>query len=127
MLITARILLGLFALITAASAAAWMLVPEVMGETTGSAFTTIAALSNARGDMGGLFLALSTFSILGIRNRPDAPLWLAALAITTGAVALGRLISVWLDGFDVAILTPLGIEVLVVTVALTLRRTLLRA
>lgn len=127
MLIGARILLGLFALITAASAAAWMLVPEVMGETTGSTFGTIAALSNARGDMGGLFLALCSFSILGILKGPNAPVWLAALAITTGAVALGRLMSIWLDGFDTAILMPLGIELLVVIVALLLRRSLMRS
>lgn len=127
MLIAARILIGLFALVTAGSAAAWMLVPEVMGTTTGSSFSTIAALSNARGDMGGLFLALCVFSVLGIGKGPNAPGWLAALAITTAAVALGRLLSIWLDGFDVAILMPLGIELLVVVVALTLRRTLMRS
>ena len=34
--------------------------------------------------------------------------------------------AIWLDGFDVSVLMPLGIEIVVMTVALTLRRALIR-
>lgn len=119
-----RILIGLFGLIATGLALAWLAAPMTIGDTTQTTFGSLAALSNARGDLGGAFTALAAFSFLGIRRTPAAATWLLALAITLAAVATGRIVSLLVDGVDPAVVPSLGIELLIAATALLLRRAL---
>lgn len=55
-------------------------------------------LSNIRGTVGGLRLAIIAMIVLGVSaGRPDLSL---AAAVTVGAVASGRFVSLALDGWN---------------------------
>lgn len=58
----------------------------------------IPGLSNIRGTVGGLRLAIIAMILVGVAaDRPDLSL---AAAITVGAVAAGRFVSLALDGWN---------------------------
>jgi hypothetical protein len=121
MVVACRTVLGAFALFTAVVALSWLAFPVEVGERMAMGFGSRLALSNARGDLGGLFAALSVLTVLAIRNTPEAPVWLAALALATGAVAIGRVVSIFADGLAVMGALALAAEVSVVAAALVLR------
>lgn len=125
MTLALRIFIALFGLITALMAASWLLTPDVAAGQTSTGLGSVSAYSNARGDMGGLFVALCAFAVLGSLKRPDAPHWLLALAILTAPIAAGRVLSIAVDGFTTAILPALITEILTVVAALVLRARLL--
>lgn len=77
-----------------------------------SASAELVGLSNIRGTVGGLRLAIIVMAFIGAYfKRPDL---LLGAAITVGVVALGRFISLAFDGWElISFITAAG-EVLIV-------------
>jgi len=79
--------------------------------------------AHAQGDVD---LAALQALLVGVQPQQAQPqaqplgqtLWLIAVAAPLGAVALGRLVGLALDGFDRAVAPPLVVEVVMVAVLL---------
>lgn len=80
--------LGLFGLINPVFTA------RVLGLEVGA----LRGLSQVRGTFGAMHIALGTLILLGTLPRPAAPTYLRAAALLVGAVIVGRLLSVVIDG-----------------------------
>jgi hypothetical protein len=85
----------------------WMFTPESVAAELG--ITNTAASSTGRADLGGLFLGAGVLCALGL--RPGGGRWLWAVALLIGCVALGRALSLALDGYQGQMLGFLGVEV----------------
>lgn len=68
-------------------------------------------LNTVRGALGGLFLACVSLIVLGLATGETT--WLLAVAVVMGAIIVGRVVGVVLDGFDKAVVPPLVIELVV--------------
>ncbi|MEM8882556.1 MAG: DUF4345 family protein [Planctomycetota bacterium] len=84
---------GLFALAQPTEAASWV----------GLESTTAAATGELRALYGGLFVAFGVTLLV----RPQ---WAGAVAIAYTGIALTRVLSLFLDGFETFTLTALGVE-----------------
>ena len=73
----------------------------------------VAGLSTARSILGGHFIAMALLCIYSLRKRANNILY--GLAVVVALVALGRFISLILDGFNANALGGLVVEVLVLT------------
>lgn len=76
-----------------------------------------AGLSTIRSVIGGLFLASVALLVIGMTTGQT--LGYLAVAILMAAVAFGRIVSVLADGFDKAVLSPLLVELVIITVLIT--------
>jgi hypothetical protein len=84
----------------------------------------LVGLSNIRGTVGGLRLAIISLAFIGaFYKRPDL---LLAAAITVGVVALGRFISLAIDGWELISFVTAAGEVVIVLSMLHLRRNISR-
>jgi hypothetical protein len=96
MVIVVRSVLGLIALFFIVLGLRFVLTPE---STAAEFFLTplgAAGLSTVRGDLGGAFVAIGTFIVLGL--RPGAAHWLHAAMLALIAVIIGRLVGFIVDG-----------------------------
>ena len=121
MLLALKILTGLTGLLFALLGLQWMTDPAAAAADGGMALTSLLGYSNARGDMGGLFLGGTALTVLGLVTRNST--WLNALAIVIGLIAAGRVVSLAFDGVTNEAFTPLAFEVVMVAVlVLTARK-----
>lgn len=82
----------------------------------------LVGLSNIRGTVGGLRLAIMSMAFMGaFYKRPDL---LLGAAITVGVVALGRFISLAIDGWELISFVTAAGEVVIVLSMLHLRRSM---
>jgi uncharacterized protein DUF4345 len=113
-----RVLVGLVALFFVVFGLRFVLTPEAMA---GGDFAIlpvgVPGLATVRGDLGGAFLAVGIFAILGLVNR--ARTWLYAAAIVVGTIAACRIVGFALDGLNRVTLTPFVVEVVMVAILLT--------
>ena len=65
--------------------------------------------SEVRSVLGGFFFASVAMLIIGL--AADETLWFLAVAVLMAAAALGRLVGIASDGFDIKVLPPLVIEI----------------
>ncbi len=113
MRIALQILVGVIGLILGVGLGLrWLFAPETIATDLGITLGNVAALSTARADLGGMFLAGGILCVLGL--RPGGGRWLQAVALIIGCVALGRAISLVLDGFAAQQLTFLIAELVMV-------------
>lgn len=75
-----------------------------------------------RADIGGFFAAGGLFALLGA-IRSDGRLLLTPIALL-GLALVGRLVTVFLDGYQPAMLQPMVVEAVLVVVLFWARRTL---
>jgi ribonuclease Z len=75
-----------------------------------------AGLSTMRGDLGGLFLGMALFSLLGAIRGSSR--WLAVPAVLLGFVILGRLVNLILDGWSSTGVQFLVLEVILAAILL---------
>jgi hypothetical protein len=90
-------IVGLIGLLLGALGLRWVFAPEGAAAELGMTLGSAVALNNARGDIGGLFIAGALLCLLGLA-RGDGR-WLQAAALLLGCVASGRVIGVVVDGF----------------------------
>ena len=81
---------------------------------------SIAALNNARGDLGGMFISATVLCGLGLVTRDGR--WFQALAVVLGCIAAGRVVGMLADGFAQSSLMPMIIELVMVGVLLLAAR-----
>ena len=87
----------------------WLLTPEAAAEPFQITLGSAAALNQARGDIGGVFVGLAAVITLGLLR--GEPRWLEAAAIALVGVIVGRLIGVAVDGARSEALTPIAVEI----------------
>lgn len=114
----------LVALMLLALGAQWLFTPADFAESMGITLIGDEALSTARGDIGGMFLAGTLLALLGLWRR-NAHL-LRALALLLGCIALGRCIGFGLDGIAQPSLIAFAAELIMVAILLAKARTLTR-
>ena len=123
MVLTLKILTGLFALLFLFMGLQLMFAPA--SGAVGMAVTPIGehGLNTLRGDMGGMFVASSAMLILGlVRGRA---VWFLAVALLMGLIALGRLIGFVMDGNPAtATLVAFCFEIVIAAVLLLASRKL---
>ncbi|HVI32677.1 MBL fold metallo-hydrolase [Phenylobacterium sp.] len=108
------VLVAMYALLFAVLALGFWAAPEVAAQRLHLEAVGAPGLSTLRGDLGGLFLALTGLCALGLLRRQGL-LLLAAAAVLAGIVA-GRLIGFLLAGVSPEVFGPLAVEVAGATV-----------
>lgn len=101
-----------------------LVAPQMMMNAPGIALATANHLHVVRAAYGGAYLGIAGVFLAGALGRLDGRSSLAAVAIIFGGFALGRLVSIAVDGWPVALyLAVLGSEIFFATLAvLALRR-----
>ncbi len=116
MVIMIRIVLGLIATFFIVFGLRFMFTPDIMeGEFFINAVGA-AGLSTVRADLGGSFIAMGVFIVMGLRN--GATLWLQAAAIAVGTIAVGRIVGFVVDGVVPSAVTACIVEVVFVALLL---------
>ena len=77
----------------------------------------IPGYSTIRSVIGGLFLSSVALLITGLLSGQT--LFFVVVTTILGAVALGRVVSLFADGFDKAVLPPLLVEIVMISILLT--------
>lgn len=112
MVVVVRIVLGLMALFFIVFGVRFALTPDAMAAQFFITPLGVAGLSTVRADLGGAFIAVGTFIVLGL--RPGATQWLYAAAIANGAIAGARIVGMAADGVVEHSLTAAVVEVVFV-------------
>ncbi|MEM7016073.1 MAG: DUF4345 family protein [Pseudomonadota bacterium] len=76
-----------------------------------------AGLNTIRGMIGGLFLGCLAMLVAGFAMNNTV--WFLAVAVILGAVAIGRVIGILLDGFEKSVIPPLVVELVMVAILVT--------
>lgn len=90
-----------------------LLAPELLGGQLKVMPTATAGFSEMRGLMGGGFLAFGLCLLIGLRGSPLALGLLCAVALIMLTIAIGRILSLVLDGFDLNAVAATVSELLV--------------
>jgi ribonuclease Z len=75
-----------------------------------------AGLSTLRGDLGGLFLGMAVFTLMGAIRA--SKIWLTVPAVFLSFIVLGRVLNVMLDGSSGVAVQSLLFELLLITILL---------
>lgn len=110
-------LVGLAALMLTGLGVMSMFAPRKMVSNFAIEPIGTAGLSTIRSVIGGLFL--SSVALLAVGLLQGQTILFVAVAAILGIVAIGRLVGIVTDGFDKAVVPPLLVEIVMVTVLLT--------
>lgn len=117
MQLTLQILVGLATVMLTGLGTMSMFAPRRMVANFAIEPIGTAGLSTIRSVIGGLFLA--SVAMLAIGLVTGQTLGFVAVAILMGVVAFGRIVGIVTDGFDKAVVPPLVVELVMITVLLT--------
>ena len=109
MVVVVRIVLGLIALFFIVFGLRFVLTPDAMAAEFFVSPLGVAGLSTVRADLGGAFVAVGSFIVLGLRS--GASHWLYAAAIANGAIAAARIVGLAVDGVVEHAVTATVVEV----------------
>ena len=112
--LTLQILVGLATLMLAGLGIMSMFAPGRMVSNFAIEPIGKPGLSTIRSVMGGIFLASVTMLVIGLATGQT--LGFIGVAILLGVVAIGRVVGLLADGFDKAVLPPLIVELVIVSV-----------
>ena len=98
----------------------WMFAPYGIAAEQSITLGDVVALNTARGDLGGAFVAAGVLCAIGLRTGQG--IWLQAVAVIVGSVAVGRVVGMVSDGFATSSLVPFAVEVVMVAVLLAAAR-----
>lgn len=115
--LTFQILVGLATLMLAGLGTMSMFAPRRMVNNFAIEPVGTAGLSTIRSVIGGLFIA--SVAMLAIGLITGQTLGFIAVAILLGVVAFGRVVGIVADGFDKAVVPPLLVELVIITVLVT--------
>ena len=85
--------------------------------------SSIAGFATLRGDLGGLFIGMAVFTLLGA--RPSKSRWLIVPTVFLAAIILGRLVNLFSEGVSGPSVGPLLLEIVLVIVLIGAQKTLL--
>ena len=111
-----RVLVGLVALFFVVFSARFLFTPEAIAAEFAILPAGVPGLATVRADLGGAFLAVGIFSILGLAQR--ARPWLYAAAIVVGTIASCRIVGFALDGLNRVTAAPFVVELVMVAILL---------
>jgi len=114
--LTLQILVGLATLMLTGLGTMSMFAPRRMVKNFAIEPVGNAGLSTIRSVIGGLFLASVTMLAFGL--FAGQTLGFVAVALLLGVVAFGRIVGIVSDGFDKAVVPPLVVELVIITVLL---------
>ena len=120
MRIALNVSVGVIALLLAMLGVRWMFAPESIAMEQQMALQGLPALSTARADLGGLFLGAALLCVLGLRQGQGQ--LLVAVAVIIAAIAVGRTVGLFADGFHSTMLTFIVVEVVMVALLLLAAR-----
>lgn len=112
--LTLQILVGLAAVMLAGLGTVSMFAPRRMVANFAIEPVGAPGLSTIRSVIGGLFLACVAMLVLGLTTGQT--LGFVAVAILMGVVAFGRVVGIFADGFDKAVVPPLVVELVIIAV-----------
>lgn len=116
MRIALTVLVALIALLMLGLGVQWVFAPAATAQDFGITLIGPAALSTARGDLGGMFFAGAAMAVLSLVTKRAT--WSHALALLLGTIALARLVGFASEGTSPQALQALGAEVVMVAVLL---------
>jgi len=87
--------------------------------------SSVAGFATLRGDLGGLFLGMAVFTLLGA--LPSKTRWLTVPTVFLAAIMLGRVVNLVFEGVSGAGVGPLLLESVLVLVLIGAQRTLPQA
>ncbi len=100
---------------------------RMMEFVSGGPFSTMSAVIDARSTFGGMTIAVGLLIAMLGRNEQTLPMALTAIAIVLSAMAVTRLLGIFVDGDANSVMYAyLGAEIVGTLLALTARRSLLR-
>lgn len=111
-----KIALGLLAALFLVMGASWALSPASAAAGVELALEGPVGFNTARGDIGGLFLALFAMILLGLTTRGAT--WFQAAALLLACIAAGRSLGLLMDGVAQGSLSALGAEIVMIAVLL---------
>lgn len=112
--LTLQIFVGLATLMLLGLGTMSMFAPKRMVSNFAIEPIGTAGLSTIRSVIGGLFLASVAMLTIGLATGQT--LGFLAVAILLGVVAFGRIVGIVTDGFDKAIVPPLVVELVIISV-----------
>lgn len=115
--LTLQVLVGLATLMLTGLGVVSMFAPRRMLANFSIEPIGKAGLNTIRSVMGGLFLASVSLLVVGLAT--GQVLSFVAVAIILGAVALGRLVGIMMDGFDKSVMPPLVVELVIISILLS--------
>ena len=122
MIRTLQVLNGLLVALFVGSGLFWMFAPGILLQMMGIEVVNIVGMSTLRGDISGMFLASGLMLAAGLWTRNTA--WFLAVAVLMGAIMLGRLIGLAMDGVSAMAIQNLITEVIVLAITLGAHRKL---
>jgi hypothetical protein len=114
--LTLQILVALAALMLSGLGVMSMFAPRRMVKNFAIEPIGTAGLSTIRSVIGGLFLASVVMLAFGLTSGQT--LGFVAVALLLAVVAFGRIVGLVADGFDKAVVPPLVVELVIITVLL---------
>ncbi|MEL6691105.1 MAG: DUF4345 family protein [Pseudomonadota bacterium] len=115
--LTLQILVGLATAMLLGLGTMSMFAPRRMVKNFAIEPIGTAGLSTIRSVIGGLFIASVAMLVYGL--AAGQALGFVAVALLLGVVALGRIVGIVTDGFDKAVVPPLVVELVIISVLLT--------
>ncbi len=112
--LTLQILVGLATVMLLGLGAMSMFAPRRMVKNFAVEPIGTPGLSTIRSVIGGLFLASVAMLVYGL--AAGQTLGFIAVALLLGVVAFGRVVGIIADGFDKAVLPPLVVELVIISV-----------
>ncbi|MEM1428279.1 MAG: DUF4345 family protein [Pseudomonadota bacterium] len=112
--LTLLALVGLAALMLLGLGTMSMFAPRRMVKNFAIEPIGTAGLSTIRSVIGGLFIASVVMLAFGLATGQT--LGFVAVALLLGVVGFGRVVGIVTDGFDRAVLPPLGVELVIIAV-----------
>lgn len=112
--LTLQIFVGLATLMLLGLGTMSMFAPKRMVANFAIEPIGTAGLSTIRSVIGGLFLASVAMLTIGLATGQT--LGFLAVAILLGVVAFGRIVGIVTDGFDKAVVPPLVVELVIISV-----------
>lgn len=120
----ARLLVGLFGLLSVATALGLWFAMEGLLTNLGIAPTDLAGglvgRATVRADIAGLFAGMGVAMLLAARNQNRS--WTNAVLLFVTMAITGRIISVFLDGGPAIVWPPIAIEAAIIALVLWYRR-----
>ena len=115
--LTLQILVGLATAMLLGLGTMSMFAPRRMVKNFAIEPIGTAGLSTIRSVIGGLFIASVAMLVYGL--AAGQALGFVAVALLLGVVPLGRIVGIVTDGFDKAVVPPLVVELVIISVLLT--------
>jgi hypothetical protein len=114
--LTLQILVGLATVMLLGLGTMSMFAPRRMVKNFAIEPIGRAGLSTIRSVIGGLFIASVAMLAFGLTTGQT--LGFVAVALLLGVVAFGRIVGIVTDGFDKAVVPPLVVELVIISVLL---------